>query len=48
VAHLAARVVNKQFLATMRWSERTQDLLGHVGFAQHIRCFFQARLIGTP
>jgi hypothetical protein len=45
---LAALVVNKQFLAAMRWSESTQLLFGHLGFTQRIRCFFQARLIGTP
>ena len=48
VAHLAARVVSKQFLAAMRWSERTQLLFEHLGFTQRIRCFFHARLIGTP
>ena len=48
VAHLAALVVNKQFLAAMRWSESTQLRLGHAGFAQRIRCFFQASDIGVP
>ena len=48
VAHLAARVVNKQFLAAMRWSESTQLLFGHVGSTQRSRCFFQASDIGVP
>lgn len=48
VAHLAALVVNKQCLAAMRWSSLIQDRLGHAGFVQRSRCFFQASDIGTP
>jgi hypothetical protein len=48
VAHFAALVVNKQFLAAMRWSESTQLALGHAALAQRIRCFFQHRRIGDP
>ena len=43
VAHLAALVVSRQFLAAMRWSSSTQDFFGHAGFTQRMRCFFQAR-----
>ena len=32
VAHLAARVVSKQFFAAMRWSLSTQDLFAQRSF----------------
>ena len=48
VAHLAALVVNKQFLAAMRWSSSTQDFVAHAGSVQRMRCFFQASDIGVP
>ena len=48
VAHLAALVVSRQFLAAMRWSSSTQVFFAHVGFTQRIRCFFQARRHRRP
>jgi hypothetical protein len=45
---LAALVVSRQCLAAMRWSSKTQDFFAHAGSTQHMRCFFQARLIGVP
>jgi hypothetical protein len=48
VAHLAARVVNRQFLAAIRWSECTQDFMAQRPFTQRIRCFLQANDIGVP
>jgi hypothetical protein len=48
VAHLAARVVNRQLLAAMRWSWSTQLFFGHSGFGHLIGCFFHPTRIGTP
>ena len=48
VAHLAALVVNRHFLAAMRWSLSIQVFLAQRSFTQRIRCFFQASDMGVP
>ena len=48
VADLAALVVNRQFLAAMRWSSNTQVFVAQVRCTQRMRCFFQASDIGCP
>jgi hypothetical protein len=48
VAHFAALVVSRQFLAAMRWSSSTKDFVEHTGSTQRIRCFFQASDIAVP
>jgi hypothetical protein len=48
VAHLAALVVSRHFLAAMRWSSSTQDLRAQFGSTQRMRCFFQASDMGVP
>ena len=48
VAHLAALVVSKQFLAAMRWSSSIQLRFAQSEFTQRMRCFFQANDMGVP
>lgn len=48
VAHLAALVVSRQFLAAIRWSVSTQLWRGQSPLTQCMRCFFQTSFIGVP